>query len=378
MTIVDRYLFFLFVKTFLICFLSLTGLYIVIHLFSNLDEMVELGQSDGWPKLFYEFYVPRIAELFDNTAGTLLLIAGIFSVSLLQRRREMTAIEASGITKARILRPVFLTAIVVVGLTIANRELMMPKIKSSLVRTAQTWGDQGEVDLTVQEDFASGVVLRGDRLFIADGRITAADAQMPRVISNVLPRVRSNWAILEPANEDHPAGLRFQEVLKPANLMEMSSLSSEDGHPIFFSPADNAWLQDQDCFVACEFDVEQMAYGKRLVNYQTTPEMIAALRKPRRQFGLGQQVSVHSRFLRPILDLTLLMLGLPMVIGGIERNVFVSAGACFLIVGAIQLTTAACSTLGASALIRPAALAAWIPVAVFLPLAVVAMRKLKS
>jgi len=79
MTIVDRYLFF-----------------------------VEIAEIDGWPKLFQEFYLPRIAELFDKTAGIITLVAAIFSVSLLQRRREMTAIEAAGITKARILRPVFL------------------------------------------------------------------------------------------------------------------------------------------------------------------------------------------------------------------------------------------------------------------------------
>ena len=116
MTIVDRYLFFLFLKTFLICFLSFTGLYVVVHLFSHLDEMVALSKDDGWATLFYEFYGPRVAELFDKTAGILTLVAAIFSVSLLQRRREFTALESSGITKARILRPIFLTSIVVIGL----------------------------------------------------------------------------------------------------------------------------------------------------------------------------------------------------------------------------------------------------------------------
>ena len=121
-----------------------------------------------------------------------------------------------------------------------------------------------------------------------------------------------------------------------------------------------------------------MAYGTKLLDYQTTSEMMAELRKPRKWFGHGQQVDVHSRFVRPVLDFTLLMLGLPMVIGGIERNVFVSAGICFWIVAAVQLTTIACYALGTSSIIQPAALAAWIPIAVFFPFAIVSMRKLKN
>ena len=120
-----------------------------------------------------------------------------------------------------------------------------------------------------------------------------------------------------------------------------------------------------------------MAYGTKLANYQTTPAMMRELRKPRKWFGHNQQINVHTRILQPVLDLTLLMLGLPLVIGGIERNVFVSAGIVFWVVAAVQLTSLACYSLGASSVIRPAAMAAWIPVAIYLPLAVVAMRRLK-
>lgn len=377
MTIVDRYLFFLFLKTFLICFVSFTGLYIVVHLFSNLDEMVALS-TDGWPTLLYEFYGPRVAELFDKTAGILILVAAIFSVSLLQRRREFTAIEAAGITKARILRSVFLTAIVVIGLSIANREWLIPQVKDSLVRTPQTWSREGRVELAVQEDIESGVVLRGDHLFIGEQRITQAEVQLPRSIGGDVTWINAPWAILEPGSDLHPAGLRFHRVTSPKNMPAIPSMKSDEGQTIVFSPNDHRWLASDQCFVACDFNIDQMAYGTKLANYQTTPEMIAQLRKPRRWFGQGQQIRIHTRLLRPILDLTLLMLGLSVVIGSVERNVFVSVGICFTIVAALHLTMLACNTLGASSLIRPAALAAWLPVAVFFPFAVVAMRRLKS
>ncbi len=378
MTIVDRYLFFLFLRTFLICFLSFAGLYIVVHMFSNLDELVSIAERDGWPTLLYEFYFPRIAEMFDKTAGIITLVAAIFSVSLLQRRREMTAIEAAGITKARILRPVFLTALVIIGLTIANRELLIPQVKHRLVRTPRTWDDEGQMSFSVQEDTETGVVLRGEQLFLADRRISEAEVQIPEGLGARSSRIHASWAIVEPANEIHPAGLWMHVVSNPELFLDLPSLQNQDGQTIVFTPSDQTWLKEGECFVRGQFDVDQIAYGNKLANYLTTRDMMAELRKPRKWFGHGQQINLHSRLLQPVMDLTLLMLGLPLVIGGIERNVFVSAGMVFWIVVAVQATTIVCQTMGASTLIQPAALAAWIPVGVFLPLAVVAMRRLKS
>ena len=109
MTIIDRYLLFAFVKILGICFLSFAGLYIVIHLFTNLDRVGEVVEHQGGYKvLFTEFYGPQLLDLFSRMTGFLILISGIFSITMMQRRREMTAIEAAGITKARIVRPVIL------------------------------------------------------------------------------------------------------------------------------------------------------------------------------------------------------------------------------------------------------------------------------
>ena len=378
MTIVDRYLTFQFLRTFLICFLSFTGLYIVIHLSTNSDEMAAIAKTDTWPTLFYEFYVPRIAAIFDKSAGILILASAIFSVSMLQRSREMTAIEASGITKARILRPIFVASLAIVGLTIANREIWIPKVADRLVRDSQSWKDDTQVDLMVQEDLSSGVVLRGDQLFIGERRISDAALQLPRGLAGGLDQISSVWAIVEPENKVHPAGLWFHQVKYPADLSLTPTVMNADNEKLVFTPRDHEWLNPDECFVVCDFNVQEMAYGTALADFQSTTQMVAELRKPREWFGSKLRVGVHSRMLQPLLDMTLLMLGLPMIIGGIERNVFVSFGICFWIVGAVQLTTIVCHALGTSNIIQPAAMAAWMPLAIFFPFAVVAMRKLKN
>ena len=124
MTILDRYLLFTFLRIFVVCFLSFAGLYVVIHLFSNLDELTALSKESSWAELMWAFYWPRMAELFDKTAPIMALVSGIFSIHLMQRTSELTAIEAGGITKFRALRSVLLAGVVVIALTVVNRCLL--------------------------------------------------------------------------------------------------------------------------------------------------------------------------------------------------------------------------------------------------------------
>lgn len=100
MTIFDRYLLFQFSKIFLICFASMAGLFVVFHIFTNLDEVVEIsGTTGGFHRLVQEFYGPRVLDFFNRMAAVLILVAAVFSLALMQRRRETTATEAAGITK---------------------------------------------------------------------------------------------------------------------------------------------------------------------------------------------------------------------------------------------------------------------------------------
>lgn len=377
MTILDRYLLMLFLRTFLVCFLSFTGLYVVIHLFSNLDELSALSEESSWPQLMTDFYGPRIAEMFGKTAPVLALVAGIFSISILQRNRELTAIEAGGITKQRALRSILVAGLIIIGLTVANRELLIPNYKDRLVRTPQNWHDRGKVTMNPREDLRTGMKFRGKEFFVGEKKITEANVQLPLAISTAVPRIAANTATLIPANEVHPQGVLFEGVTLPVVMTKIDSILFEQ-QPLVYSPKNFPWLEPDQCFIAVKMDADEIAFGKKMAQYRPTSEMIAALKKPKRQFGQSEEVSVHARLLRPILDISLLLLGLPMIVANSERNLFVSAGFGFLIVGSVFLVDAACQGLGSYRLIEPAALAAWLPLIIFVPLSVLSMRKLKS
>lgn len=376
MSIVDRYLSAVFLKTFLVCFLSFAGLFTVVHLFSNLDELNAIAKKVGWQEVFSEFYLPRVADLYDKSAAIITLIAAVFAVSLLQRRREMTAIEAAGLTKQRILRPIFILAAIIIGLTIANREILIPNFKQQLARTPQSWGEAGQTKMSIYTD-SNNISVRGDHFMLADHRVTNIEIELPSgILATATPPLRARSGFLREATQWRPAGFLLDKVT--SNIANVKTIEPADESSRFvFLPNDTAWLSPDQIFVRCDFSPDQIAYGDKLANYHSTSEMIAAAAKPKRWFTRGQYVGIHSRIVRPILDFTLLLLGLPLVIGGIERNVFVSAGRCFGIVGLVYLVSTVCHSLGTSSLIRPAALAVWAPILLFVPAAIVAMRGLK-
>jgi lipopolysaccharide export system permease protein len=302
-------------------------------------------------------------------------VAAVFAVSLMQRRREMTAIEAAGITKSRILRSVFWCGALIVGLAAADRELILPRVKDQLVRTPQNWVNQEKIPFGIYHDLENGIKITGAELSLVANKISIVEVRLPTGLDSDLSRIQAASALLKPANADHPAGLLLRQVAAPDDGDHRTSESSE-GSKIVYWPGDTSWLEPNQCFVVCHVDAYQAAYGKKLLEYQSVPEMLVELRKPRRWFGSSSQINVHSRILQPTLDLTLLLLGLPLIISRADKNIFASAGICLLIVGGMQLSVICCHSLGAYHLIQPVALAAWFPVMLFAPLAVVAMWRI--
>ena len=134
MTIIDRYLLRLFFKVLLICMISISGLYVVIDFCSNMDEFLGHGEQEGYLQVVGEYYGVRIPLFFDRISGLLALIAAMFALTWMQRSNEMTALLAAGIPKSRILKPLVFAAVLVGLIAAANREVVIPRYRSMLLR----------------------------------------------------------------------------------------------------------------------------------------------------------------------------------------------------------------------------------------------------
>ncbi len=379
--IVDRYLLRQFVQTFLICFCSLTGLYIVIDAFTNLEEFITYSRDNSsLTTVMGQYYAYRALSFFDSTSPIVTLIAAMFTVTWIQRHNELTALEAAGIPKSRVIKPLIATAIVIIGLKVANRELVIPisTVRQNLSHNAQNLGGSRGKQLIPRYDYETGVLLRAsDQVYGDEKRIHKPDFQMPAGLDRYGPRVVAENAFYQPPEGDRPGGYLMAGVTQPVDLDQRKSLGLGDGPPVLLTPRDYDWLKPGQCFVASDVGFEYLAADSNWRQLSSTWELIRGLRNRSLDYGAGERMAIHSRIVQPVLDLTLLFLGLPLVLSRSNRNVFMAIGLCLALVVAFMLVVLGCRFLGASYLLEPS-LAAWLPLMIFVPCAVAISAPLRE
>ncbi len=370
MPIIDRYLLRQFLQTFAICYLSLMGLFIVFHAFANLDEFVKWGErADGLWAVMGRFYLYQSVGFFDRTVGLLSLTAAMFTVTWIQRHNEMTALMAAGISRMRVIRPVIIAVAVISLIAAANRELVIPRLRSQLaIQPKEMAGDSGR-DVPPRYDNHTRVLIRGESTFVDEQRLKAPDFLLPASLDRYGKHLKAENAYYLPPVDGRPGGYLLRKVEEPKNLQTQLSLSL-DGQPVLITPRDaSGWLKPDECFLVSDLSFEQLTAAATWRDFSSVAELIRGLHNPNLRFGADVRVAVHARFLQPLMDMTLLFLGLPLVLTRENRNIFLSIGMCAGVTSAFVLVMVAFQYVGRESYISPA-LAAWAPAMIFVPLAV--------
>ena len=83
--LIDRYVFMLFARVFLTCFLCLTGIYDVGDFVNNLAEFIEIGKARGGIlSAMASYYGARTPLFFDSMGRVVSLISAVFAITWLQ------------------------------------------------------------------------------------------------------------------------------------------------------------------------------------------------------------------------------------------------------------------------------------------------------
>jgi lipopolysaccharide export LptBFGC system permease protein LptF len=158
--ILDRQCYWSFIKAYVICYVSLVGLFIVIDAFSNYDEfakradgLVEICQAMG------RYYLVHQSLFFDYLCGVIGMMAAVFTVTWMQRNNEQLAMLAAGISTHRAIRPVLFSSVIVSFFAIGNQEVIMPRYAEELARTHDDDG-QRSVHVTGRYD-SRGIMIHG-------------------------------------------------------------------------------------------------------------------------------------------------------------------------------------------------------------------------
>ncbi|SIO62305.1 lipopolysaccharide export system permease protein [Singulisphaera sp. GP187] len=380
MRILDRERYWAFLKAYVICFVALVGLYIVIDAFSNLDEFAK--RADGVTEFFKVmgwYYLIHMSQFYDRLCGVIGMMAAIFTVTWMQKNNELLAMLAAGISTQRVIRPVWVSTIAVSLLAVFNQEVIMPRYAAEIQRSHD---DDGTLKVLVPSRYdGNKVVIHGREADRRSKTLLPCNITVPANILGAIIEIEAKQARYVPL--EHPTApltggwlLRGSRLITPVDEKvfadkEALLVKVEDlkGFPPLYG--DKTSLSGDSYFLRSTLDFDSVARSRDWYHYATTPDLIQSLSDHSNDKAEKVTIAVflHSRLLRPLQSLNLMMLSLPLVLGGFGRNMFVNLG---LSLGTSAMFYGVCflsTYLGDHSVIDPE-LAAWAPLIGFGSIAV--------
>ncbi|MEK6777480.1 MAG: LPS export ABC transporter permease LptG [bacterium] len=123
MKILSRYIAKEFIKIFLLCFSAVAIIYLLAHFLGKLDEFIEFKAA---PSLVATFILLKLPGIFYEVLPVVVLLATLFTLGFLSKNNEITALRSCGTGLAVILLPVFSVVLLLVFLSIADGEWLVP------------------------------------------------------------------------------------------------------------------------------------------------------------------------------------------------------------------------------------------------------------
>ena len=375
--ILDRERYWAFIKAYFICFFALVGLYVVIDAFSNLDEFEEWAATT--PQLFYNmgrYYLIKMSVMYDQMSGIISMMAAIFTVTWMQKNNELLAMLAAGISTQRVIRPVLISAVIVSSLAIINQEYIMPPLAEELQRAPDDNGAR-KVQVYMQED-TNGVTIAGNDADRATRTITKMAVTIPVRVAGKLIEISAYEATYVPP--DRPGVplsggwlLRDSRFLLPMpskdslNNMTHGVLTKVENVAGYPEPVESFVNRANalNLFLKTDLTFGTMTRSRRWYQFAGTPDLVRAISSPTNMGDrVDIQVFLHGRLIRPLLGFNLMLLSLPLVLGGAGRNMFVNLGMSLGTSGVFYSANFMSQYLGSHGVLSPEQ-AAWAPLIVF-------------
>lgn len=349
-------------KAYAVCLVSLLSLYIVIDLFMNLDEFTSHHQTlSGVVRHITSYYGYRSTKFFDQLCEPIVLLAAMFTVALMQRSNELIPLLSAGVSTRRVVLPVLGCAWLMLGLAVANCEFLMPRIASKL--SLERDDPDGGKEMWVHGAYEPNrILITGDRGQRKGMIVKPFYCTIPGSLGGHLIEVSAAEARYVPKDPaERYSGGWLLTGATPAKL------PGWDRKDILEQPGDD----DGKYFLhTTEVDFEALTRQAKWFQLASTARLYEELQRTDTVRVPQMAVLFHMRLTRPILGMILVFMGLSVILTDQNRNVFISAGLCLVLCGLFFAAIFASRQLGDSDMLSPA-LAAWLPVLVFGPLAFV-------
>lgn len=381
MKILDRYVLATFLKNYLISLMVLIGLYVVLDMVFNFDELAEVqARSAGTGgvasviallRSIADYYFFQTFRIFIHLSGIIPVVAAAFTLIRLSRFNELTASLAAGVPLLRTAMPIIIAAMVLNVLLVVDQELLVPQMIPKLTRK------HDEINQNAARTFA----------------IRAMQDESNGLL---------NAARFHPATAQAPAWMEQVDLIQfDDQFMPVAHITADRGE---WDARAQQWRLINGRVVTGLNPRERVTKEKPVGSYRSsiTPDEIALYRsgefvellptsrikmlleRPKSYGTIDLQRVKHSRFTQPLLNVILLLLAIPCLMsrepGKIKQGIMACVVLCGACMTAIFLSHQLAGTPpgGADWTDKWPALMSWAPILIFGPVAVFLLDRVKT
>lgn len=360
---IDRYIIKVFFNGFIILTAVGIGMYVLGDLLFNGDEFTGDGEIPTLQVLtsIIDYYFFNLPLYFSQLAPPMMAISASFTLGLLMRNNETTALVASGMPLQRLVIPIALCAAILLPTIVFNREIIIPRIAGKVARQRNdATGVRTQAARCIRDE--SGAVLTARKLDAKDGRIEGVYVIEPAAADGSISVVQA-----DEANWDD--GLA--EWLLTRGVRKTFTAPSNGGNsrietapvellPMKLSPSEMTLRKSSEWSdLLSTRQLRRLARGRAVPNRSTIKQ------------------TLFLRFSEPLNHLILLALAVPAFLSRERKNVITAGGTAVLWTGLFY----ACSFVARELIggdIQSAQIAAGLPIVIFGPLALVLLLNVKT
>ena len=378
MKTLDRYIVATFVKNYLMSFFVLVGMYVILDMVFNFDELVEVQERAGVAGFegVYEivraagnYYLYQLPVFFVHLSGMIPVVAAAFTLIRLSRFNELSAMLSAGVPLLRIASPIIICALVLNGLLLLDQELLIPAIIPKLSRERQDAGREESSTashIAAMQDENNGVLnvarYKPDRVRPVMYEFTLIERnEQLKPVGRLIAR-KAEW-------EQQTQSWRLTEGRRITGLLAGTGRKIENNVPAYKS---NITPEEVSLYSSGKY-----------VEWLPTRRIDQLLERPQQYGALALQRVKHTRFTQPLVNVILLLLAIPCVMTREPTRLKAAATQCLLLTGACLAVSFLAQQMSGQppyqewAGMWPAVMA-WLPILIFGPVAVFLLDRVET
>jgi lipopolysaccharide export system permease protein len=381
MKILDRYVLLSFLKNYLISFMVLIGLYIVMDMVFNFDELAEpqvTGAVGGVASVvtimrgIADYYFYKSFQIFVHLSGIIPVVAAAFTLIRLGRFNELTASLAAGVPLLRTAMPIIIAAMVANVLLVVDQELIIPGMIPKLTRK------HDELHQSSSHTFRVAAMQDESGGLLNVARYHPPVDEKPAWMEEVdVTLVDNNFTPVAHIRAKKGEWDRRSKEWKLTDGVRVTGLSPGVNRGIKEEP----WPAYKSSITPDEVALYRSG---EYVELLPTSRIKLLLERPKNYGTIDLQRVKHSRFTQPLLNVILLLLAIPCLLsrepGQIKTGIMYCVVLCGACLATIFLSYQLAGTPpgGAQWADRWPAIMAWAPILIFGPIAVFLLDRVKT